>query len=221
MNGDNVLSFPERTNRVTFSLHLFDVREANMGNLEVRESIMSINGSDKVNEEYVENELKKDKLTTEELKEKIHEAAEKPVGTDTALEKRMNRIFDKVKIKRKAVVDGQEEGLNDLLDENSDLKEELSKEPRIVMVLDNYSAHFSHLVRRVAKFLNIKLVFLPTHSPKLNPIEQVWRAMKKKISSIDFKCLTGLSNKLKFYYYNYVKDKSFTEEWIKKFISKS
>jgi len=192
-----------------------------MGNLEACEKLMNIDGSDKVNEEHIENELKKDKLTTEELKEKIHEATEKPVKTDTALEKRMNRIFDKVKIKRKVVVDAQEEGLNDLLDENNGLKEELSKEPRIIMVLDNYSAHLSHLVRRTAKFLNIKLVFLPTHSPKLNPIEQVWRAMKKKISSIDFKCLTELSNKLKFYYYKYVKDKSFTEEWVKKFISKS
>jgi len=215
------LSFPERTNRVTFSLHLFDVREANMGNLEVREKLMNINGSDKVNEEYVEKELKKDKLTTEELKEKIHEAAEKPAKTDTAIEKRMNRLFGKVKVKRKVVVDVQEEGLNDLLDENINLKEELTKEPRIVMVLDNYSAHLSHLVRRTAKFLNIKLTFLPTHSPKLNPIEQVWRAMKKKISSIDFKCLIELSNKLKFYYHKYVKDKSFTEKWIKKFISKS
>lgn len=192
-----------------------------MENLEVREKLININGSNKVNEEYIENELKKNKFTTEELKEKIHEAAEKPAETDTALEKRMNRLFGKVKVKRKVVVDMQEEGLNDLLDENNDLKEELSKEPRIVMVLDNYSAHLSHSVRRTAKFLNIKLVFLPTHSPKLNPIEQVWRAMKKKISSIDFKCLTELSNKLKFYYYKYVKDRSFTEEWIKKFISKS
>jgi len=192
-----------------------------MENLEVREKLININGSDKVNEEHIENELKKDKLTTEELKEKIHEVAEKPAETDTALEKRMNRLFGKVKVKRKVVVDMQEEGLNDLLDENSDLKEELSREPRIVMVLDNYSAHLSHSVRQTAKFLNIKLVFLPTHSPKLNPIEQVWRAMKKKISSIDFKCLTELSNKLKFYYYQYVKDRSFTEKWIKKFISKS
>ena len=192
-----------------------------MENLEVRDKLIGINASDKVNDEYIENELKNNKLTTDELKEKIHEATEKSVKTNTALEKRMNRIFDKVKVKRKAVVDAQEKSLNDLLGENNDLKEKLSKEPRIIIVLDNYSAHLSKLTRRIAKFLNIKLIFLPTHSPKLNPIEQVWGAMKKKISSIDFKCLKELSNKLKFYYYKYVKDKSFTEEWIKKFIFKS
>ncbi|MDR0912507.1 MAG: transposase [Methanobrevibacter sp.] len=50
----------------------------------------------------------------------------------------------------------------------------------MVIILDNHSANLSNLAKDVAKFLNIKLIYLPPYSPKLNPIEQVWRTMKKK-----------------------------------------
>ncbi|MCC7554294.1 MAG: transposase [Methanobacteriaceae archaeon] len=133
----------------------------------------------------------------------------------------MNRVFDSIKIKNKQIVIVQENRLKYFLDEYDDLKEELSNERRIVMILDNYSAHISKLARRIAKFLNIKFIFLPIYSPKLNPIEQVWRSMKKRISSIDFKSLIELSNKLKFYFKKYVTHKSFTKEWMNKFIFKS
>jgi hypothetical protein len=45
--------------------------------------------------------------------------------------------------------------------------------------------------------------------------------MKKRISSIDFKSLIELLNKLKFYFKKYVTHKSFTKEWMNKFIFKS
>lgn len=99
------------------------------------------------------------------------------------------------------------------------LKKELSNEKRIILILDNYSAHKSKIAKKFAKFLNIKLIFLPAHSPKLNPIEQVWRAMKKKISSIDFKCIEKLIKKLKNLYYAEVKQKTYTENWTNKFIN--
>jgi len=70
-------------------------------------------------------------------------------------------------------------------------------------------------------FIKILLIFLPAHSPKLNPIEQVWRAMKRKISSIDFKCIEKLIKKLKNLYYTEVKQKTYTGNWIKKYILKS
>jgi hypothetical protein len=41
----------------------------------------------------LKDELKKYKLTTDELKEKIHEATEKPAKTDTALEKKNESHF--------------------------------------------------------------------------------------------------------------------------------
>jgi hypothetical protein len=45
--------------------------------------------------------------------------------------------------------------------------------------------------------------------------------MKKKISSIDFKSIESLLTKVKYYYSQYVKEKTFTNKWTKKFISKN
>ena len=36
------------------------------------------------------------------------------------------------------------------------------------------------MVQKAAKILNINLIFLRPHSPDLNPIENVWRIIKKK-----------------------------------------
>lgn len=52
----------------------------------------------------------------------------------------------------------------------------------IIMVLDNASNHHSDMVTEKAKELNITLVFLPPYSPKYNPIEQIWKTVKREIS---------------------------------------
>jgi putative transposase len=54
---------------------------------------------------------------------------------------------------------------------------------KIVLVLDNYSIHKTQAVR---DFVNehsdrLRLVFLPTYSPWLNPIELFWRHLKKRV----------------------------------------
>jgi len=45
--------------------------------------------------------------------------------------------------------------------------------------------------------------------------------MKKKISSIDFKCIEKIVKKLKTLYYTEVKQKTYIDNWIKKYIIKS
>ena len=64
--------------------------------------------------------------------------------------------------------------------ENSDIEEYMSKERRIHLFLDRYSSNRSNLVKRVAKILNINLIYIPPYSPHLNPIEQVWRLVKRE-----------------------------------------
>lgn len=52
----------------------------------------------------------------------------------------------------------------------------------IVMILDNASNHHSKIVVGKAEELGIELVFLPPYSPKYNPIEQIWKTVKREIS---------------------------------------
>ncbi|MDR0911062.1 MAG: transposase [Methanobrevibacter sp.] len=101
------------------------------------------------------------------------------------------------------------------------IKEYFKNEKRIVMIIDNYSAHVAYLVRLLAKILNIKLIFLPKYSPKLNPIEQVWRTIKIELYTKYIKSEQFLIDRFTRIYYEIVDNSSFTENWINKFIAKN
>jgi putative transposase len=48
-------------------------------------------------------------------------------------------------------------------------------------MIDNFSSHKSGLVRQKAKELGIYLVYLPPYSPDLNPIESIWKSIKRAL----------------------------------------
>jgi putative transposase len=54
---------------------------------------------------------------------------------------------------------------------------------KLILVLDNYSVHKTQMVRDFVKEHadRLRLVFLPTYSPWLNPIELFWRHLKKRV----------------------------------------
>jgi len=56
----------------------------------------------------------------------------------------------------------------------------------VVIVLDNFSSHRSLDTISYAESLNIRLVFLPPYSPSLNPIEFIWKTLKRSVSKIRF-----------------------------------
>ncbi len=52
----------------------------------------------------------------------------------------------------------------------------------VVLILDNSKTHHSIKTVTKAKELGIILVFLPPYSPDLNPVEYVWKTIKRKVS---------------------------------------
>jgi len=54
---------------------------------------------------------------------------------------------------------------------------------RILLVLDKHGSHCKH-TRKRAHQLGIDLIFLPTSSPYLNPIEKVWDYLKWTMCTI-------------------------------------
>jgi len=55
------------------------------------------------------------------------------------------------------------------------------EEKHLYLVLDNAPYNRAISVRKLAKRLRIKILYLPAYSPNLNPIERLWKFMKKKI----------------------------------------
>ena len=66
--------------------------------------------------------------------------------------------------------------------------------PRLFMVLDNASYHKSKAVREYVESTGggVGLEFLPPYTPQLNPVETVWRYLKKRLAGRFFRSLDEL-----------------------------
>lgn len=90
---------------------------------------------------------------------------------------------------------------------------------RIIMILDNFRTHHAIIVKEKAEELNIHLIHLPPYSPDLNPIEYIWKSVKRIISTLSPLKKDELESNIKKSYYEFVKSISFAKNWIKTFIN--
>ena len=88
----------------------------------------------------------------------------------------------------------------------------------IVIITDNFASHRSKLVREKAKELDIYLVYLPPYSPDLNPIEYIWRMIKRGLSLIFVKSLDELKKAISEGWSVFSKQLSYAIGWIKRFL---
>jgi transposase len=70
----------------------------------------------------------------------------------------------------------------------------------------------------VAKFLNIKLIFLTKYSSDINSFERVWYSLKDKLSTKYIKNETFLKETFTHYFHIYIKSKTLTEKWLINYI---
>ena len=87
----------------------------------------------------------------------------------------------------------------------------------IIVLLDNFRSHVSRATREMADSLDIVLVYLPPYSPDLNPIEQVWRGVRRKISQGLVKCERSFKETIKATFHLLAKRKTFMEGWLNTF----
>ena len=85
----------------------------------------------------------------------------------------------------------------------------MENEKRIVLIADNYAVHRATLVKEACIILNIKIVLLPTNSLQLNPIEQVWKSIKKFMSHFYLDNLEQMKRLFAEEFYRIVDNKSF------------
>jgi transposase len=84
----------------------------------------------------------------------------------------------------KSIPDSKKETLSEFLNEISDGNMEYE---HIIVILDNFKSHHSNMFLSKAKELNMNLVYLPPYSPDLNPIEYIWKSVKRVLSEKNFK----------------------------------
>lgn len=92
-------------------------------------------------------------------------------------------------------------------------------EKEIVVILDNFRSHRAKDSVKCAQECGIKLIFLPPYSPDLNPIEFIWKSIKRVISHAFIRDLDHLREIILKNFLNYASRLSFAERWIEKFLS--
>lgn len=94
-------------------------------------------------------------------------------------------------------------------------------EKPILIILDNFRSHHSSLVIETADSLDIRLVFLPPYSPDLNPIEFIWKSIKRIVSTASINSEEDLKSEVKRGFLRLSGSRSFAKNWMEKFITKS
>lgn len=101
--------------------------------------------------------------------------------------------------------------IEDVSDKNRDYK-------AMIIILDNFSTHHAVLVRETAANNNIEFVYLPKYSPDLNPIEFIWKTVKRTISSSFIKSLADMKEAIFHTWSSSSGNCSFAKKWIDEFL---
>ncbi|MDD4749880.1 MAG: IS630 family transposase [Methanosarcinaceae archaeon] len=94
---------------------------------------------------------------------------------------------------------------------------EQNKNKQIILILDNSKAHHAKKTIERARKLGIILVFLPTYSPDLNPVEFIWKTIKREVSAKFVESKDHLRNIIKDEFMKVENSLSFAKGWIEKF----
>jgi putative transposase len=87
----------------------------------------------------------------------------------------------------------------------------------LMIILDNSRTHHSNITIKKAEQLDSILVFLPSYSPDLNPIEFIWKSIKKDISKEFIESITQLRELIRDKFTELSKSKSFAKNWMRIF----
>jgi transposase len=90
-----------------------------------------------------------------------------------------------------------------------------------MIILDNFRSHHAKLTTETAGELNIDLVFIPPYSPHLNPIEYIWKTIKRELSPLLIETKEQIRELIKTQFKKHSQKITYAKKWIKKFLTKS
>lgn len=91
---------------------------------------------------------------------------------------------------------------------------------RIILVLDNSKSHHADKTVRKARELEITLVFLPPYSLDPNPVEFVWKMIKREVSVRFIQSKEQMRDIIKNEFNRISASVSFAKKWMKHSIHK-
>ena len=211
-----MLKKQKKSNAYTFLISLCKFRILNMENALGQKLLKNAINNPNLLEKNIKKELSNELLSPHDLINKINDKLYDDNSKQKSLES-IRRICNKEDLNNKAKIEYRKrKNLNKNL-ENPKIQEILRKEKTINIVLDNAKIHKAKMVLNAAKILNINLIFLTPYSPDLNPIEDVWRVIKKIIYKTLYYTKKELIKLFKNKYYEIIDSKTFYENWLNQF----
>ena len=192
-----------------------EIRKDNVKNKELIPIIEEVFNKDNLNEENVKNTLDKDLIDLNELVYKLKiRLDDNSIENKETLIKLINKDVNKADKNNKTKI--QKYTLKTMLEnlEASNIHEKLDDEKEIVIILDNYKPHKNTEFKEACKILKIKLIYLPPYAPHLNPIEQVWKSVKRKVHTSFFDTREDLIKIFRDEFFKIVNNASFYRKWL-------
>lgn len=218
VNGNSLILCQPNTRTFEFIKSLIELRIENCSNLEIINGLTDILTDNDLNENIIFDKLI-GLFEEMDVKDEIISFIETINASEVKLLSKIKNKVDSLNPNKSENIENVQKNL--IVDKlkSSDLKDKLHDEKRIVLVADNYTVHRATLVKEACKILNIEFVKLPTNSPQLNPIEQVWKSIKKYLSQFYLDDLEEMERLFKNEFYRIVNNNTFYNKWLLKFIN--
>lgn len=187
-----------------------------MENKDAKKILNDILESTLISRDYIKNEFKKENKTNKEKIAAVRTELKTTNGNKEPSANKIKELCTNKKITSTRISIKQRTTIRDLLIE-SEISNLLKNEKPIVIVLDNAKIHKATDVGIACEILNVELVFLPTYSPDLNPIEDLWKIIKRVVYSSHYTDEHDLINIILDEFYKNVGRESLTENWVEDF----
>jgi transposase len=219
VNGNSVIHFPKSAKTFDIIEFLIISRLANVNDNYTENILNSVAHNQNLDEIEILEVIKNKLADKNEFIEILHEIIENNDLNKEQILKKLRLEIENEDLKNKKKIDALKRNtiFNNL--NKTFIKELLQNEKKMIIILDNNPVHHAKLVEKACEILNIELIFLPKYSPILNPIEQVWRTIKKEISHLFIKNENHLKAIFQKTYQNIVDSASFYENWLSYFIT--
>jgi len=211
------MEFHHTNNAFDFVIILIKFRMLNISNKICISLLEEVINNNNLTDNEIQKELSKDNLNFHDLRNKINDKLYSDLSKQKTIEA-VEKTCRKENINNSRKIDYRKRlHLIENLD-TDEIKEILSKEKMINIVLDNYRVHHAKIVEKACKILNINLIFLPPYCPFLNPIEDVWREIKGELYKSFLKSLKFMKNLFEEVFYQIIDNTTFYEEWLETYI---
>jgi len=217
INGVSHLSFPENSRSHNMMIFVAEIRMKNLSN---KDLLLPLNFV--INDSSVKRETNVAKFNINLMGEKAFSEKITSFGENKGYKKTFTKAVNNLLYRENKKYEFEIDALiqSALLDnlENINIGHLMENEREIVIILDNYKPHHNKNFKKFCKLLKIKLIYLPAYTPQYNPIEQVWKSIKRIIYD---PTITEYEKLIKIFeeeYYRIIYNPSFVEKWINKFL---